>query len=147
MKNRKAEIAAALITAVFVSFTLGYFLGRRASPSGVTVRESPAAGSVAATAPPVPSAESGDAGEESAPPAPASDPASEPHRDAEGRLRINLATDEELQELPGIGPAIAGRIRAYIEANGPLKRTATLKNVSGIGDKKYDAIKDLITAD
>ena len=73
-------------------------------------------------------------------------PADESHY-ADGKLRINLATQAELETLPGIGPAIAGRIIAYRDKNGSFKKLTTLKNIEGIGDKRYAAIKDLITVD
>jgi competence protein ComEA len=145
-------MAAAIITAVFVSFAMGYFLGRRAVPSGVTT---PAAVSDVASPAPASSAPAiarQSPSESSAAETPASSgsqavPESDAHHDEQGRLRINLATQEELQELPGVGPAIAARIYEYIQSNGPLKRAATLKNVSGIGDKRFEAIEPMITVD
>ncbi len=65
---------------------------------------------------------------------------------AEGKslININSASAEELQELPGIGPAIAAKIVEYRTANGPFQTVDDLKNVQGIGDKKFDAIKAMI---
>lgn len=61
-------------------------------------------------------------------------------------VNINTATLQELDDrLPGVGPAIAQRIVDYRESNGNFGRIEDIKNVSGIGDKKYAAIKDLIT--
>lgn len=60
-------------------------------------------------------------------------------------ININTADATQLQALPGIGPAIAERIIQYRQAHGPFKNTEDIKNVQGIGDKKYEAIKDLIT--
>jgi competence ComEA-like helix-hairpin-helix protein len=145
-------MAAAIITAVFVSFAMGYFLGRRAVPSGVTT---PAAVSVTESTAPASSAPAiarqspaeSSAAETPETPAAPETAASDAHHDEQGRLRINLATQEELQELPGVGPAIAARIYEYIQSNGPLKRAATLKNVSGIGDKRFEAIEPMITVD
>lgn len=62
-----------------------------------------------------------------------------------GLLNINTATSEQLQELPGIGPALAQRIVAYRTANGPFSAPEELMNVSGIGAKRLEAIADLIT--
>jgi competence protein ComEA len=59
-------------------------------------------------------------------------------------VRINTATAEQLDTLPGIGPAIAGRIIDYRILNGGFKDINELKMVSGIGDKVYENIKDLI---
>ncbi len=60
-------------------------------------------------------------------------------------ININTADAKQLEALPGIGPAIAERIVQYRQAHGPFKNPEDIKNVQGIGDKKYEAIKDLIT--
>ena len=54
-----------------------------------------------------------------------------------GRIDINTATEKELKMIPGIGPVMAGRIIA----SRPFRSADDLKKVSGIGDKKYDAIR------
>jgi comEA protein len=64
--------------------------------------------------------------------------------DASGKVNINKATKEQLIELPGIGPALAERIIEHRSAK-PFKSIDELKDVKGIGDAKYDKIKDLIT--
>lgn len=65
---------------------------------------------------------------------------------AGGLVNINTATAQELDErLPGVGPAIARRIVDYRESNGGFGKIEDIKNVSGIGDKKYADIKDLIS--
>lgn len=62
-----------------------------------------------------------------------------------GRININMANAAQLDQLPGIGPVIAGRIVEYRNQNGPFRQLTDLKQVSGIGDAIYDKIKDLIT--
>ena len=64
---------------------------------------------------------------------------------AKGLTNINLATKIELMELPGIGEAYAERIIAYREEHGGFQSIEEIKNVSGIGDAKFEKIKDLIT--
>ena len=59
-------------------------------------------------------------------------------------ININTANETELEELPGIGAAIAGRIIEYRNKNGKFKSIEDIKNVTGIGNNKYDKIKDLI---
>ena len=61
----------------------------------------------------------------------------------DGKIDINNATKEELISLPGIGEVIAGRIIDY-RKNNRFKTIEDIKNVSGIGSKKYEGIKDLI---
>ncbi|HCJ58245.1 helix-hairpin-helix domain-containing protein [Lutispora sp.] len=61
-----------------------------------------------------------------------------------GKININTAEASELDSLPGIGEAYAKRIIEYRKANGPFKSIEDIKNVTGIGEKRYEAIKDLI---
>lgn len=63
---------------------------------------------------------------------------------ANGKVDINSATSEQLQQLNGVGPALAQRIVADRQANGPFKSPEDLKRVSGIGDKKYASLADSI---
>lgn len=59
-------------------------------------------------------------------------------------VNINIATQTELETLPGIGPSLALKIINYRKENGKFKSIEELKNVSGIGDNKYDEIKKYI---
>lgn len=60
-------------------------------------------------------------------------------------VNINTAGPEQLDSLPGVGPSTAQKIVDYREANGDFKSIEELKNVSGIGDKKFESLKDHIT--
>lgn len=60
-------------------------------------------------------------------------------------LSINRATESELESLPGVGPALAGRIVDWRTANGGFKKKEDLLNVGGIGDKLYAGIAKLVT--
>jgi len=64
---------------------------------------------------------------------------------AGGLVNINTADVNELDTLPGIGPALAQRIIQYRETNGPFNDIEDLKKVSGIGDKRFEDLKDRIT--
>ena len=57
------------------------------------------------------------------------------------KLDLNSATVEQLQELPGIGEAMAERIILYREEKGTIKRIDELKKVKGIGEKKFEKLK------
>lgn len=59
-------------------------------------------------------------------------------------ININTATADELKQLNGIGDVIAARIVEYAQTVG-FKTIEDIKNVKGIGDKKFENIKDKIT--
>ncbi|GAE90588.1 helix-hairpin-helix domain-containing protein [Acetivibrio straminisolvens] len=61
------------------------------------------------------------------------------------KININTATVDQLDSLPGIGPSIAAKIVAYREQNGDFKAIEDIMNVSGIGQSKFNNIKDFIT--
>ena len=60
------------------------------------------------------------------------------------KININTATIEELDNLPGVGESTANKILNYREENGIFKSIEEVKNVNGIGEKKYIDIKDKI---
>lgn len=60
-------------------------------------------------------------------------------------ININTATNEQLQELPGVGPTYAGRIINRREENGRFTSKDQLLEIKGIGDKRLARIKPLIT--
>jgi competence protein ComEA len=62
-----------------------------------------------------------------------------------GLVSLNRAGDKELEELPGVGPALAGRIIAWREANGGFKSVQDLLKVSGIGESLLSGVIDLVT--
>jgi competence protein ComEA len=64
---------------------------------------------------------------------------------ASGLVSLNRAGDKELEALPGIGPALAGRIVAWREANGGFKSVEDLLKVSGIGESLLSGVIDLVT--
>lgn len=71
----------------------------------------------------------------------------QPTPSLEDKININTATLTDLDRLPGIGPALAGRIIAYRDENGPFNSIEDIQKVSGIGPVVFERIKDLITVE
>lgn len=62
-----------------------------------------------------------------------------------GLININTADSQTLQEIPGVGPATAEKIIAYRTENGRFAKIEDIRNVSGIGEKTFEKLKDKIT--
>lgn len=125
MKN-KVSVLLAVVTALFVGFTLGLFVGRNSGSGTVTLAVSPqmqTAPTAAATA----AAET------------------VPEETVSFPVNINTADADTLTALPGIGRVLAERILAYRRQNGPFRVIEEIMKVEGIGEKKAEAILDLIT--
>ncbi|MCI4062181.1 ComEA family DNA-binding protein [Micromonospora sp. R77] len=86
-----------------------------------------------------------------APPAPAGAPPGAPAGAAGegavpgGPVNLNTATLAQLDALPGVGPVLAQRILAHREQHGPFRSVADLRQVEGIGDARYEQLKELVT--
>ena len=65
----------------------------------------------------------------------------------EAPLNLNTATQAELELLPGIGPVLAQAILDYRDSFGGFSAKEQLKEVSGIGEKRYAAVEALITVE
>ena len=61
------------------------------------------------------------------------------------KININKATQTELETIPGVGPSTALKIINYREDNGKFNSIEDIKNVSGIGDAKFENIKNYIS--
>lgn len=64
---------------------------------------------------------------------------------AGGKIDLNRATAAELDTLPGVGPSTAKKIVDDRTKNGPFTKIEDLMRVTGIGQKKFDSLKDLVT--
>lgn len=62
-------------------------------------------------------------------------------------VNLNTATAKELAKLPCVGPKIAQAIVEYRNTHGPFKSVEELLNVKGIGRKRLERIRPLITVD
>jgi len=64
---------------------------------------------------------------------------------ASGPVNLNTATLEQLQALPGVGTVLAQRIVDYREQHGGFTSVTDLRKVSGIGDARFNELKDRVT--
>ena len=125
MKN-KVSVLLAVVTVLFVGFTLGLFVGRNTCSGTVTLAvpaQMQTAPTTAATAP----------------------TQTVPEETVSFPVNINTADADTLTALPGIGQVLAERILAYRQQNGSFRAVEEITKVEGIGEKKAEAILDLIT--
>ena len=61
------------------------------------------------------------------------------------KVNINTADMEQLMKIPGVGEGTAKKIIDYRNSNGQFKTLDQLKSIQGIGEKKYEKMKDMIT--
>jgi len=66
---------------------------------------------------------------------------------ASGVVNINTAGSEQLQMLPRVGPALAGRIIEFRESHGPFGSIDELVAVKGIGETSFDKLSPFVTTD
>ena len=59
-------------------------------------------------------------------------------------LDVNLATEQEFERLPGIGPVLARRIVQYRETQGSFQDVQQLRHVKGIGEKTFERIRGFV---
>nr|WP_309696366.1 helix-hairpin-helix domain-containing protein [Armatimonas sp.] len=67
------------------------------------------------------------------------------HNPGDGKIKLSSATLEDLQKLPGVGPSTAQSILDYRKANGGFKELEELKEVRGIGEKKFAKMQPFLT--
>ncbi|OQY98884.1 MAG: hypothetical protein B6D35_10870 [Candidatus Brocadia sp. UTAMX2] len=65
----------------------------------------------------------------------------------EGKVNINTATEDQISILPGVGPKLASEVVNYRKINGDFKEVEEIKNVNGVGDKKFEKMKDFIAVE
>jgi competence protein ComEA len=62
-----------------------------------------------------------------------------------GKVNINTASAEQLEELPGVGAKLAARIVEYRQKSGGFKKVEDLMNIQGIGERNFLRLKPLVT--
>lgn len=72
-------------------------------------------------------------------------PAVAPGTTASGLVNLNTADAATLETLPRVGPAMAARIIEWREANGPFTAVDDLLGITGVGDKTFEGLRELVT--
>jgi len=151
MVLRRLEIAVIALTLAFVFFICGYFTGRSSNSVNVATMATQQVETQHAVALPELSSPDTPENPETAAAAAPVESAGQPTeivgapRSGDGRININTASKAELMDLPGIGNVLSDRIVEYRRQNGVFSRIEELRNVSGIGEKRFEAIRDRIT--
>jgi competence protein ComEA len=114
---------------------IGGYLG----PAPTAAAQVPPAHAPPPPAPPAPAPPRADAGADAAPPAAAITP--------DGKVILNLATEEDLRKLPGIGATRAKAILALRDKMGRFKRPEDLLRVKGIGRRKLAKLRPHLLVD
>ena len=151
MKNKGISWLIYCIMAVLCAFSLGWVLGSGGTHETVTVQVSSQLQETKETPAPqeTQTPEAPQETQEDAPleleEAEQQTPLSAPTEEAP--LNLNTATQAELELLPGIGPVLAQAILDYRDSFGGFSTKEQLKEVSGIGEKRYAAVEALITVE
>jgi competence protein ComEA len=77
-------------------------------------------------------------------PGPVSSTAGGPGIAGGAKLSLAAATVEQLEELDGIGPTLAGRIIEYRDSNGGFRSVEELREVDGIGEKRFASLREAV---
>lgn len=152
MKNKGISWLIYCIMAVLCAFSLGWVLGSGGTHETVTVQVSSQPQETQATqaSQETQTPEAPEEIQEEAPPELEEAEQQTPQLSApteEAPLNLNTATQAELELLPGIGPVLAQAILDYRDSFGGFSAKEQLKEVSGIGEKRYAAVEALITVE
>ena len=140
MSERLRKWAILALVVLALVFSVGFLLGRASVPYpiGAAVSHVPETNT---------KNEKQDAEENEAADSTAAETDGADQAAPQGIVNINTADADALQTLPGVGEVLAGRIIEYRELSGGFVTVEQLMEVSGIGQQKFDALRDDITVE
>ena len=140
MSERLRKWAVLALVVLALVFSVGFLLGRASVPYpiGAAVSRVPETNT---------ENEKQDAEENEAADSAAAETDGADQAAPQGIVNINTADADALQTLPGVGEVLAGRIIEYRELSGGFVTVEQLMEVSGIGQQKFDALRDDITVE
>lgn len=140
MSERLRKWAILALVVLALVFSVGFLLGRASVPYpiGAAVSHVPETNT---------ENEKQDAEENEAADSTAAETGGADQAAPQGIVNINTADADALQTLPGVGEVLAGRIIEYRELSGGFVTVEQLMEVSGIGQQKFDALRDDITVE
>ena len=140
MSERLRKWAVLALVVLALVFSVGFLLGRASVPYpiGAAVSRVPETNT---------ENEKQDAEENEAADSAAAETDGADQAAPQGIVNINTADADTLQTLPGVGEVLAGRIIEYRELSGGFVTVEQLMEVSGIGQQKFDALRDDITVE